>query len=161
MSGEPAIRKVLDRLKTWLEGNVGTGVTVFVDRPYDESFHDADLPYVNIRCDGTGFEVFNYGTMLHAASIKFDIAGKETATRNVSEEQAEIAATLNARMWAMTMTAGGIGELLQDKLPVSLGAEQDEFQMSDAGETVFAWRLTWLTPLDDFRTIIGQNGLVA
>ena len=161
MSGEPAIRKVLDRLKDWLDGNVGTGVTVFLDRSYDEPFHDEDLPYVNIRCQRTAMSVFDYGTMLHEAAIKFDIVSGASSTRNIDQLQAEIMADINARMWAMDATAGTIGELLQDKLPLSVGPEQDEFELSDAGEAVFAWSVTFLTPLADFRTINGANGSVA
>lgn len=160
MSGEPAIRKVLERLETWLTSNVGAGVNVHLDRPFDQSFRDEDLPYVNIRCDRTTFSVFNYGSMLHEAVVKFDIVSGAASSANINQSQAEIAAALTTRMWAMAPTSGTIGDLLQDKLPVSMGPEQDSFEMSDAGEATFTWALTYVTPLDDFRTILGASGLV-
>lgn len=158
MSGEPAIRKVLVRLKAWLDGHVGTGVTVFIDRNYDEPYRDEDLPYVNIRADRVDFELVNYGGALqHSAHIKFDIAAKDSAASNIDSNQAEIAAALHARMWAMDYTPGNIGELLQDRLPLSMGPEEDRLSMSDAGESTFVWRLTWLTALTDIRTVIDGN----
>ena len=158
MAGEPAIRKVLDRLHSWLDGQLGSGVALLLDRR--DPLHDEDLNYVILRCDHTAFSVFDYGSMKHEASIKFDIVTAETSTTTINEVQAEIAAKIVTRMWAMAPTAGTIGELLQDKLPLSMGADQNEFDLTDAGETTFSWAVTWLTPIDDFRTIIGAAGLV-
>lgn len=160
MSGEPAIRKIIDRLYTWLDTHLGSGVKLFIDRPFDEPFRDEDLPYVNLRCDRTAYSVFDYGTMLHESALKFDIVSGDSSTKTNDELIAVIAATLNARMWAMDMVSGNIGELLQDKLPVSLGPEQDSFDGSDAGEMTFTWAVSYLTPLNDFCTINGQNGPV-
>jgi hypothetical protein len=159
MSGEPAVRKVLDRLKTWLDGNLGTGVTLLLDER--DAQHAPDLPYVSIVCDRTTFRVFNYGSMLHEATIKFGIVTDEEGATNINEAQAEIAASIVARLSATTYAAGTLGELLQDKLPLSMGSEQDEFDLADAGGIFFTWSLTWLTPIDDFRTIIGAAGLVS
>lgn len=159
MSGEPAVRKVLDRLHTWLDSQLGTGVTLLLDER--DAQHDVDVPYVTIVCGGVRYSVHNHGNMLHEATIKFGIVTEEDGSTNVNEMQAEIAAKITARLFATTPTAGTLGELLQDKLPVSMGPEQDEFDLADAGGVFFTWSFTWLTPIDDFRTIIGASGLVS
>ena len=158
MSGEPAIRKVLDRLHTWLNGQLGTGVTLLLDQR--DALHDEALPYVTIRCERTTFSVHNHGNMLHEAMIKFGIVTKEAGATNIDEAQAEIAAKITTRLFSTTFVSGTLGEVLQDKLPLSMGPESDEMDLADAGEMTFAWAFSWLTPIDDFRTIIGASGLV-
>lgn len=168
MSGEPAIRKVLERLKVWLDGNVGTGVTVWLDRPFDQPFHDEELPCLNLRCQRTDFQVSNYSAgMLHEAGIACDIITRSAAVQSIDQKQSEIAADLVARIGAMTAAPGQIGELLSAQnngllcTPLSMGGQSDEYDMADQGQSTFAWRFVFLTPLNDFRTIIGQNGPVA
>lgn len=168
MSGEPAIRKVLERLKVWVDGNVGAGVTVWLDRPFDEPFRDEELPCLNLRCQRVDFQVGNYSSgMLHEAAIAFDIITRSALVQTIDQKQAEIAADLVARIGAMNAAPGGIGELLSAQnngllcTPLSMGGQADEFDMADQGVSTFLWRFVFLTPINDFRTIIGQNGTVA
>lgn len=162
MAGEPAIRKVLERTRAWLDGQLGSGVAIHIDRPFDRPFRDDDLPCVNLRCPMVTFSHHNFtGGFLHDGEVAFDIAAPSSATSGIGADQAEIAARLTARMAARTATAGTIGEALQDCYPLSMGVPQDEFLLADHGVTVFAWRFTWLTPLADFRTIIGHLGPIA
>lgn len=159
MAGEPAIRKVLERLKAWLDGNVGSDVTVHIDRPFDVPFHDNELPCVNIRCQRVDFNnSFNYSHTLHDAAIMMDIITRSATLQTIDQKQSEIAADIVARLSARTAAAGTIGEVLQDCLPVAMGAAGDEFDQSDQGESTFAWRMTFLTSNTNFRTIAGHNG---
>lgn len=168
MSGEPAIRKVLERTKAWLDGNVGTGITVWLDRPFDQPFHDEELPCLNLRCQRVDMSVAGYSAgMMHEAMIAFDIITRSALVQTIDQKQAEIAADLVARIGTMNAVPGGIGELLSAQnngllcTPLSMGGQSDEFDMSDQGTSTFIWRFVFLTPLTDFRTIVGQNGTVA
>ncbi len=161
MAGEAAITKVKNTLLTWLTGNIGSGVTITLDRAFDQPYHDEELPTVNIRCQQTDYDVFGYSGWLHSAAIMFDVVTRSSTTLTIDKKQAEIAADIVARIAARTSTAGTIGELLQDALPVSMGSSGADMELSDQGETTLQYRMTYLTPINDFRTIAGQNGLVA
>lgn len=164
MAGEPAIRKVLERLRDWLDGHLGAGVALRIDRAFDESWHDDELPAVNLRCQSVEYSAWNYtGGWLHDAAVMFDIITRSATTQTIDDKQAQIAAAIHARLndTARGAEPGTFGELVQDCLPVSMSHAQDELNLSDYGENTMTWRITFLTPLDSFTTIAGHNGLVA
>jgi len=168
MAGEAALTKFKWRLLDWLEGQIGAGVAVFIDRPFDQPFRDDDLHCVNIRVPNVEFQPHSYSQgMLHDLTVAFDIIVASSVTQSLSDAQAEISAAIVDRLAAMDGSSGALGELLTAQnngllaTPVSMGQQQDEMGLSDHGEAIFAWRFAYLTPLGDFRTIIGQSGPVA
>lgn len=162
MSGEPAVRKVLLGLNSWLDGHLGSGVGLEIDRPFNLAFHDDDFPLVNIRCPVTSYSnELTYNAWLHEGLISFDVITRSSTLSNIDADQAEIAAKMVERLGARVPTPGTIGELLTKCDPVSMGPDTDENRLVDHGESVFVWRMLWLTPINDFRTIIGANGPVA
>lgn len=168
MAGEAALTKFKWRLLDWLDGQIGAGVAVFIDRPFDQPFRDEDLDCVNIRVPQVDFMPHSYSQgMQHDLTVAFDIIVASSPTQSISESQAEIAAAIVDRLADMDGTSGSLGELLTSQntgllaTPVSLGQQQDDMGLSDHGENVFAWRFSYLTPIGDFRTIVGQSGLIA
>lgn len=168
MPGEAAITKFKTRLAAWLDGHIGAGIGLHLERPYDEPFHEGEMDCVNIRvpqCDAALVAAMN--AWEHTARVEFDLICKSAASGTISEAQAEIAAAIVDRLALLDATTGGLGEMLQAQAngllaaPLSLGPQQDEMMMSDNGEAVFAWSFVWLTPINDFRTVAGQNGLIA
>ncbi len=161
MSGEASVTKVTSRLNTWLASNIGTGVDLHVARPFDQPFRDGDLPAVNIRAAKIEIEQLTYDTEKHTMLTLFDIHAPSQASGSIQDDQAEIAAAIADRMSAMAPTSGTIGELLQNAEPVRLGPEEDDLLLSDHGQMTLAYRLVWLAPVGDLRTISGNLGLVA
>jgi hypothetical protein len=160
MAGEPAIRKVLVRLKDWFDDPAGTGVANYIDRPQNQPFRDEDFPLVNISVRQVNFELFNYASWLHTAQIMFEIMTSSSGLIGIDNEQAIIASRIVARMAARTAAVGTIGEIISDAVPVAIGSARDEYDLADNGESTFAWRFQYVTPLNDFNTIAGVNGLV-
>lgn len=161
MAGEASLTKIKERMFTWLDGNIGSGVSLFLDRPFDQPFNESELNAVNIHFRNVGFVPFGHNSWQHIADLVFDIATESTTTSTIDEDQAQIAADIVARLSARTSAVGTIGELLQDAVPVSMTTESDDDRLADIGEASFAWRLTWLTPENDFKTVIGHNGNVS
>lgn len=160
MSGEAALTKVKTALEAWLAGNVGTGVNTFIDHPFDQAFRDEDYDLINIRCPDVSFETLTYNSWLHTGTFKLDIVCASGVGTTIEAKQQEIAAAIVARVGARVPTAGTLGELVQDCEPVSCGPDSDDSRLADEGEMTFEWRITWLTPINDFRAIVGANGLV-
>lgn len=160
MSGEASFTKVMGRLETWLDGNIGSGVALHVARPFDETLQEGDLPAVNIRCPRIELSD-TYGIDQHTALVLFDVHCTSRASGSIQDDQAEIAAAIADRIRARTITAGTIGELLQSADPMRLGPEEDDLLLSDHGQMTLAYRLVWLAPAGDLRTINGNLGLVA
>ncbi len=160
MAGEAAITKVKERLLSWLQGNV-TGATFELDRAYDRAYGDAELAtaQVNIRCARLDFEYRNYGSqMMHTGQFMFDIVTRSMTLQTIDARQAEIAADIVARLGARTETSGTIGELLEFCDPVAMGSPDDEQNLSDHGENTLVCRMVWITPPNDFKTIVSVNG---
>lgn len=160
MAGEAAVNKVMTGLQEWMGGEIGAGVRIDVNRPFDVPYQDNELPAVNIRVEQIDFDIFNYSGWLHTAAIMFDTVTRSSTLSTIDAEQAEIQASIVARLAARVATAGTIGELLQTCDPVSAGPPSPEDERADVGESTLAYRMTWLTPQNDFRTIAGHNGLV-
>lgn len=162
MSGEAAITKVKSRLADWLDGEIGAGVTVGIDRPFDQALRDEDLPYVGVRVARVARQQGrpSHNATQHDIFVMFDIVAPSSATASIDEAQAEIEAAIVDRLGAMAPTSGTIGELIQLCEPVEIGPREEEFRLSDFGETVSAWRMVFLTPNGDFRSIFGTTGVV-
>lgn len=162
MSGEPAITKVKDRLLDWLDGEIGLGVTIGKDRPFNRALQDDELPYVGIRIPRVerrqGYPSFNIVT--HEALVMFDITVPSADALSIDEQQAEIEAKIAARLAAMAPTSGTIGELLQICEPSQVGPHEEDLMLSDFGQTTSAWRMQFITPVGDFRTIHGTTGVI-
>lgn len=161
MSGESAITKIKLRSQAWLDGNVGDGMAIHIDRKADEPFREDELPCVNLRC--TEFrliERINNADVWDAA-VMFDVLAPSSMLSTIDADQAEAMSDIIARMGARTSTAGTIGELLEFCDPITAGAQQDEMALIDLGVATLAYRMVFRTPPNDFRTIAGHNGLVS
>lgn len=158
MAGEPAIRKVLTGLEQILAGNLGAGVTVHIDRPFDQPYRDEELPAVNIRCQQVNRSQTQYNAWLHDAHIMFDIVTRSATTQTVDASQAEIEASLADVLLnpPATIVPGSVFDMVADIIPLGIGTRGDEFDMADQGESTSAWRCPFLTPIGDFRTIAGR-----
>lgn len=158
MPGVPAIRKVLIALRDVLAGNVGDGVQVFIDRPYDQPFRDEELPAVNIRCQQVERSQSQYNAWLHDAQIMFDIVTRSATTQTVDASQAEIEATIAEVLLnpPTSIEPGSVFDMLADIIPLGIGQRGNEFDMADGGESTSAWRCPFSTPIGDFRTIAGR-----
>ncbi len=161
MSGEASVTKITSRLQTWLTAEIGSGVGVHVARPFDQPFRDEDLPAVNLRAAKVEISQQTYGTEQHTMLALFDIHAPSAASGSIQDDQAEIAAAIADRLSERTTTAGTIGELLQSAEPVRMGQEEDDLLLSDHGQMTLAYRLVWLAPVGDLRTINGNLGTVA
>lgn len=163
MPGEPAIRKVLTALRDILDGHVGAGVTVHIDRPFDQPFRDEELPAVNIRCTSVPRSQTQYNAWLHDAQIMLDIVTRSATTQTVDEIQSEIEADIAAVLLnpPASIVPGSAFDMLTDIIPLGIGQRGDEFDMSDQGESTSAWRCPFLTPIGDFRTIAGRISTIS
>lgn len=160
MPGEAAITKVKQRLLTWLQGNVA-GASFELDRPFDRAYGDDDLAtaQVNIRCARTDYTIRNYdNAMLHDAQFMFDITTRSMTLQTIDERQAEVAADIVARLGARSATAGTIGEVLQFCDPLAMGGADNDMNLADHGENTLAYRIAWVTPYNDFKTIVSVTG---
>lgn len=160
MAGEAAITKVKERLLSWLQGNV-TGAEFELDRPYDTAYGDEELAtaQVNIRCSALDFSIRNYdNAMVHTGQFMFDITTRSMTLQTIDARQAEVAAGVVARLGARTEASGTIGELLEFCDPVAMGTGSDDQSLADHGEITLAYRMVWITPLNDFKTIVSVNG---
>jgi hypothetical protein len=161
MAGEAAVTKIKIALQAWLTGNIGAGVGVHIDRSIDKPFEESEMPAVNIRVDAVSFEQMNYGSMMHRADVIFDIVSKSAASTSIDASQAEIAASIIARLQASTLSppAGTIGDLMQNFVPNSFG--DPEGNMSDVGIVPMAITVFFQTPEGDHRTIQAHSGQIA
>jgi hypothetical protein len=160
MAGEAALTKVKLRLKAWLDGGA-IGATTEIDRAFDNPFGDDELdtPVVNIRCQRVDYNVRGYnGGWQHEAQMMFDIVTRSSTLSTIDDRQGLIAANIVARLAAKDATVGTIGEVLEYCDPVAMGDTSEEGNLSDHGVMTFAWRMTWLTPINDFKTIFAVNG---
>ena len=163
MSGEAALTKIKLRAKAWLTGQILSGVAIHIDRALDQPFQEAETPCVNLRIPFTQYSIQGYSSgHMHDAAIHFDLLSASMASATIDESQAEMAADIAARMGNLDAVPGNLGELLQAGScePISSGVQNDDFNLSDIGVVTLAYRLVWITPINDFRTIAGQNGLV-
>lgn len=161
MAGEAALTKIKTRLKAWLDaGNIGA--TFEVDRPFDISFGDDELetPVVNIRCQRTDYQLDRYqGAWMHEAQFMLDIVTRSSTLSTIDDRQGLVAANIVARLAARNSSQSGtIGECLIFCDPVTMGDSSEEGNLADHGVMTFAWRMVWLTPINDFKTIIGLSG---
>lgn len=163
MAGEPAIRKVLMALHDLLDGNLGAGVGVVIDRPYDQPFRDSELPLVNLRCEQVTRSQSQYNAWVHEARIMADIITPSATSMTVDGKQAEIEAKIAEVLLNPpgSITPGSVFDMLADILPLGIGQGRDDFDRSDSGETTSAWRCLFITPLNDFRTICGRVSTIA
>lgn len=163
MAGEAAIRKVLTGLFDLLDGNLGAGVTVHIDRPFDQPFRDEELPAVNVRCQQVTRSITQYAAWLHDAQVAFDIITRSATTQTVDEQQAEIEADIAAILLnpPSTITPGSAWDMITEAVPLGIGQRGEEYDFSDQGEATSLWRVPFLTPVDDFRSIAGRLGLIA
>ena len=163
MAGEPAIRKILTALHGLLDGNLGVDVSVHIDRPFDQPFRDEELPAVNIRCQSIERSQSQYNAWLHDARVMLDIITRSSTSQTIDEQQAEIEADIAEVLLNPpgSITAGSFFDMIADAVPLGIGQARDEMDMADAGESTSAWRLPFLTPINDFRTIAGRLGPIA
>lgn len=160
MAGEAAITKVKTRLKDWLTGEIGADVDL--DRPFNSAYSDEELatPQVNIRFARVDFDLRGYnGGWLHSGSVMFDIVTRSATVQTIDERQAEVIAAIVGRMAEITGDdTGQIGELLQLHEPVAVAQPEDDINLADYGSTTLAYRLIWVTPQNDFKTIVSATG---
>lgn len=163
MAGEAALTKVKLRVKAWLDGGA-IGATTEIDRPFDRTFGDAELetPVINIRCQRTNYDVNGYNNgWMHNAEFMFDIVTRSSTLSTIDDRQGLIAANIVARLAAKDSSiAGSIGELLIFCDPIAMGDTSEEGNLADHGVMTFAWRMAWLTPINDFKSIFGVNGVL-
>ena len=160
MAGEAAITKVKNALKVWLDGGA-IGATTEIDRPFDQSHGDEDLttPIVNIRCQQTNYNVRGYNNgWQHESIIMFDIITRSSTLLTIDDKQALIAAKIVARLAARDTSPGSIGLMLEFCDPVAMGDTGDDGNLSDQGVMTFQWRMTYLTPINDFIQIFAVTG---
>lgn len=161
MAGEAALTKIKLRVKSWLDGGA-IGATTEIDRPFDDAFGDEELatPAVNIRCQRTNYDLNGYSNgWMHEAQFMFDIATRSATLSTIDDRQALIAANIVARLAARDPSQSGtIGECLIFCDPVAMGDSSEDGNLSDHGVMTLAYRLVWLTPTNDFITIIGTSG---
>ena len=161
MAGEAALTKIKLRLKSWIDGGA-IGATTEIDRAFDDAFGDEELetPVVNIRCQRTDYQLQGYANAwMHEAQMMFDIVTRSSTLSTIDDRQGLIAANIVARLAARDPSQSGtIGECLIICDPVAMGDSSDEGNLSDHGVMTFAWRMVWLTPTNDFKTIIGTSG---
>lgn len=161
MAGEAAITKVKIALKSWLETGAAMGATFEVDRPFDRSFGDDEMavPIVNIRCQQTEYNIRGYNNgWQHVGDFMFDIITRSSTLQTIDDRQALIAAKIVARLAARTATVGTIGMMLETCDPIAMGDTGDDGNLSDQGVMTFQWRMTYLTPVNDFIQIFAVNG---
>lgn len=158
MAGEASETKIKNALSAWLTGHIGADLEI--DRPYDRSFGDDDLATskVNIRIPTVDYERAHIQNGLrNIATVAFDITARSPATGSIDAVQAEIKASILARIMAKTPTPGTLGYLIDDTL-FPLGALAEQENLADHGGMTFAYRIAWLTPVNDIRTIIAIDG---
>lgn len=160
MSGESAITKIKSRTLSWLTGEVGSGVDVHMDRKASEPFREEEMPCVNIRCQEFRIITRDYSSDTWEAAVMFDALAPSSVLSTIDADQAEIMSAIIERLAERAATVGTIGELLQICDPLTAGAQQDELNLSDFGVATLAYRMVFLTPRDNFRTIVGHNGPV-
>lgn len=149
MSGT-AIRKVLEAVAETLA--TVPGFTVEIDRPTDKPFGRVQAPAVNIRFIGENFDLFDHATMLHEMEVDLDLYAVPTASESISLAQAEMQAAAVAVLWADRFLGGRV----QDVTPQSF--EGESATVAEAGVAPLKLKVLYLTPIGDFRTIIGQAG---
>jgi hypothetical protein len=161
MAGEAALTKIKLRVKSWLDGGA-IGATTVIDRAFDNAFGDEELetPVVNIRCQRTDYQLERYaGAWMHEAQFMFDIVTRSSALSTIDDRQALVAANIVARLAARDSgQSETIGECLIFCDPVAMGDSSEEGNLSDHGVMTMAYRMAWLTPTDNFITIIGTSG---
>lgn len=161
MAGEAALTKIKLRVKSWLDGGA-IGATTQIDRAFDDAFGDDELatPVVNIRCQRTDYQLQGYSNAwMHEAQFMFDIVTRSSTLSTIDDRQALIAAKIVARLAARDSSqAGTIGECLIFCDPVAMGDSNEEGNLSDHGVMTLAYRMSWLTPTNDFITITGTSG---
>lgn len=161
MAGEAALTKIKLRSKSWLDGGA-IGATTEIDRPFDNGIGDDELEtaIVNIRCQRTNYDLQGYSNAwMHEAQVMFDIITRSSTLSTIDDRQALIAAKIVARFAARDPgQSGTIGECLIFCDPVAMGDNSEEGNLSDHGVMTLAYRMVWLTPTNDFITIIGLSG---
>ena len=159
MAGEAAVTKIKIALAAWLTGNIDADVEI--DRPFDRPYSDSDLSNtkVNIRIPNVQFDGDRYNSgFRHTGSVMLDITTRSSATGSIDAQQAEVAANIVARIAARIPTVGTLGHLLEDAYALGFGTEAEDPNLADHGETTFAYRMMWITPRDDIRTIVAVTG---
>jgi hypothetical protein len=152
MPGTAAVRKVIDALRGRLESVPGMASSVYIDRPQEEPFGNAELPALNIRLLNIDFGVFDGGHDLHEVDVDVDIA-VDNRNDGINADQADLAAAIVETLWADRTLGGRIMKLV----PISLTGDAENG--ADAGVVPLKYKLIYLTPVGDHFTIVGQSGL--
>ena len=155
MSGDPAIDRVLEALRSVIDAAV-LRATVEIDRAADDALGNAEIAQgaINIVHRGTVYGAFDHATTLHRATVDIDIVAGAVPgvkiARAVRGMEADIVAGLHANR-----TLNG---LAQDCTPISNGGDDDVF--SDSGGWPLTVEILFLTPIGDHRSVIGTNGAI-
>jgi len=152
MPGTAAVRKVLEALQGRLEMVPGMVGRVYIDRPQEEPFGNAEMPALNVRLLNIDFKPFDHAHDQHSADIDIDIV---TDNRNdgINADQADLAAATVETLWGDRFLEGRL-QFLQ---PVSLSG--DAQNGAEAGVAPLKYLLSYLTPVGDHFTIVGQSGI--
>lgn len=151
MAGEPSIVKVTEAIATLLEGM--TDVNVFPDRSDSEPIQESERPAVALRFTRIEFQpTGSQSEIRHAATLDMDFYEVEPTEARISTKLSRMMAEANVLI-AADRTIGGLVESFELR---EATAELDF--VPDYGCATLTAELTWLTPRNDFTTILGASG---
>ncbi|SDA14952.1 hypothetical protein [Sphingomonas sp. NFR15] len=152
MAGDPAIVKVTEAATALFRE--GMGINVFVDRSEDDPIREEERPAMAIRCVQIEFTpAMGQGEMLHECTFDFDFYEEDLTFGGISANLSRMIARGNALV-AADRTLGGM--LQQFELRTAT-AELDA--TPDLGCAILTAEISFLTPRDDFTTILGASGI--
>ena len=152
MAGEPSIVKVTDALATLFAGM--SGVNIFPDRSDSEPIDESERPAVAFRFTRVEFQpTGGQSEIRHAATLDMDFYELEPTEGRISTKMSRMIAAANTLI-AADRTVGGRVESFELR---EATAELD--YVPDYGCATLTCDLTWLTPRNDFTTILGASGI--
>lgn len=152
MAGEPSIVKITDALATLFGGM--DDVQVFPDRSDAEPIGESERPAVAFRFTRVQFlPTGGQSEIRHAATLDIDFYEVEPTEARISTKLSRMIAEGNALI-AADRTVGGRVESFE----LSEASAELDF-VPDYGCATLTCELTWLTPRDDFTTILGASGI--
>jgi hypothetical protein len=153
MAGDPAIVKVTGAAVALFKAGM-QGVNVFADRSEDDPIREEERPamalrFVQMQFTPTGGQA----EMRHECVLDIDFYEENLSYGGISANLSRMIARANALV-AGDRTLGGLLEQFELR---SATAEIDT--TPDLGCAVLSSELSFLTPRDDFTTILGASGI--
>lgn len=148
---QAAVRTVIQALRDRLEIIPSMAGSVYLDRSQEEPFGNAELPALNIKLLSIDFDAFDHAHDMHSADVDIDIIA-DSRNVSISDDQADLAASVVATLWA-DRTLGGMLQFLR---PVTLAGDAENG--AEVGIAALKYRLVYLTPVGNHFTVVGQSG---